>query len=267
MKRVAACVLLLAFFCSMAKGQGIISDVFSGKLVNPKAGAWARYSVTKGKAEPGRWDLVGTIRLAIVGEEKVGDKPGYWLETEYVPSVGDPSVCKMLLTGPANDPANVHKVFRREGLEKKQQLPIKPEGDDKKGRSAPPEGKKDDSAVAPPKPAKEPDGKLVVGEGESVFRIVSGVIVAQHYEAKNGDKKIDLYMNESVCPMGIVRLESEDGNLLLDDYGTGGPGARSVIDDPPPAAGKNAKESVKVDVRVEKEPKRTTPAKPSKGRP
>jgi hypothetical protein len=40
-----------------------------------------------------------------------------------------------------------------------------------------------------------------------------------------------------------------------------------VIDEPPPTAGKDAKGGVKVDVRVEKEPKRTTPPKPSTGRP
>jgi len=112
MKYLAGGFVALAFLCAAAQGQGVISDVFSGSLVNPKVGAWAWYDINGGRTADGGVIRLGAMRLAIVGEEKVRDKQGYWLEMEYVPSVGYPSVYKMLLTGPAKDPANVHKMFR-----------------------------------------------------------------------------------------------------------------------------------------------------------
>jgi hypothetical protein len=265
MKRFGGGFFALTLLCFAAQGQGVISDVFSGSLVNPKVGAWAWYEINGGAAPDGGIVRLGTMRLAIVGEEKVGDKQGYWLEMEYVPSVGYPSVYKMLLTGPAKDPANVHKMFLREGIEKKQEVSLKSEGQDKKGKADPPKGKKDDTAaVTPPEPATEPNRKLV---DETDITTASGVVHAQHYEVSGGDGKMDIWLNESVCPMGIVKMKSAEGSLLLREYGAGGPGARSVIDDPPPTAGKDAKGGVKVDVRVEKEPKPAPPPQPSKGKP
>jgi hypothetical protein len=265
MKYFAGGFFALAFLCAAAQGQGVISDVFSGSLVNPKVGAWAWYDVNGGLTADGGVIRLGAMRLAIVGEEKVRDKQGYWLEMEYVPSVGYSSVYRMLLTGPAKDPANVHKMFRREGLEKKQEVSLKSENNDEKEKAKPSEGKKDDNAAATaPEPAKEPERKLA---GEEDIATAGGEVHAQHYEVADDNGKIDVWLNESVCPMGIVQMKSEDGNLLLRNYGSGGPDARSVIDEPPPTAGKDAEGGAKVDVRVEKEPKRTTPPKPSKGRP
>ena len=264
MKRVAACVLLLPFFCAIAQGQGVISDVFSGKLVNPKAGAWAWYDVTGAQTEGGGTVQLGKMRLAIVGEETVKGKQGYWLEMEYIPSLGYPSIYKMLLTGPADDPANVQKVFRRDGTEKKEEVPLKPEGK-KKDR--------DKAEESPPEPKQEPERKLVGEEdiatsgGNVQGRSTSVTLHAQHYEVVDGNATLDIWLNESVSPMGIVQMKSGEGGLLLRDHGTGGAYARSVIDEPPPTAKENPKGGVKVDVRVEREPKRTTPAKPSKGRP
>jgi hypothetical protein len=254
----------LALLCFAAQGQGVVGDVFSGRLVNPKVGEWAWYEINGGATSDGGVVRLGIVRLAIVGEEKVLDKQGYWLEMEYVPSIGYPSVYKMLLTGPAKDPANVHKMFRREGLDKKQEVPLKPESHDGKGKAGSSKGKKDDTAAAtPPEPATEPDRKLA---GEDDIATAGGNIHAQHYEVADNSGKMDIWLNESVCPMGIVKMKSTEGSLLLREYGAGGPGARSVIDDPPPAAGKDAKGGVKVDVRVEKEPKPATPPETSKGK-
>jgi hypothetical protein len=265
MKCFAGGFAALALLCSAAQGQVVISDVFSGNLVNPKVGAWTWYDINGGLTADGGVIRLGAMRLAIVGEEKIRDKQGYWLEMEYVPGVGYPSVYKMLLTGPAKDPANVHKMFRREGLEKKQEVSPKPDGNDQKDEAKPSEEKKDDGAAAtPPEPAKDPERKLA---GEEDIATAGGKVHAQHYEVADDNGKIDVWLNESVCPMGIVQMKSEDGSLLLRNYGSGGPDARSVIDEPPPTAGKDAAGGVKVDVRVEKEPKQTALPKPSKGKP
>jgi len=263
MKRLAGGFLAVAFLCTTTGAQGVISDIFSGKLVNPKAGAWAWYDIDGGRTEDGAVIRLGTMRLAIVSEEKVRDKQGYWLELEYVPSMGYPSIYKMLLTGPANDPANVHKVFRREGLEKKQEVSLRPKGNSDEEKAKPSNSKNQDSAAdTSPGPTKESERKLVAEED---IPTAGGSLHAQHYEVVEGDTKLEIWLNESVCPMGIVKMNSEEGSLLLRNYGTGGPDARSVIDEKPPTPGKDAKGGVKVDVRVEKTPDKASGNKPSKG--
>jgi len=110
---VLRCVLLgVAFACACTgvAAQGIMSDLMNGKLINPEVGAYAWYSLKD--TVTGREFF---LRQAIVGEERVKRKTAYWLETELVPRVGFPSVYKMLLTGPASDPKNVHRLIVREG--------------------------------------------------------------------------------------------------------------------------------------------------------
>jgi hypothetical protein len=223
----------------------LLGDVFSGKLVNPKVGAWAWYDITSGKAESGGAAQLGMMRLAIVDEEKVKGKQGYWLEMEYVPSIGYPSIYKMLLTGPADDPANVHKVFRREGNTGKEEVPLPSDAE---------------KAAAPD--AAKSDRKLV---GDEDVKTPGGTLHAQHYQVTEGGESLDVWIDESVSPMGIVQMKSGDGALVLRDHGNGGREARSVIDDAAPKPN-DSKGGVKVDVRVEK-PSNKKDAVKSEGKP
>jgi hypothetical protein len=50
--------------------------------------------------------------------------------------------------------------------------------------------------------------------------------------------------------MGIVKMVSADGELLLRNYGEGGEDARSVIDDPPLAGGTEPNKEPKIEVHV-----------------
>jgi hypothetical protein len=220
----AFALISLILLSATAYGQGVLGDLLSGELVNPKVGAWAWYELkdsSSGKSF--------VIRMAIVDEEKVGTKTGHWFELEVVPMIGYRSVYKMLLTGPAKDPSNIQKMICREGLEQPQEIPV-------------------DAAQADPSSAKEPERKLI---GTEQMKTSTGVAVqSEHYELATDGGKTDLWLNSDVRPMGLVKLKSAQGELMLRNYGIGGQDARSVIDEPPALGGQN--DQMKVEVRVDK---------------
>lgn len=227
---------LLFLLCTRGYAQSIAGDVLAGKLVKPKAGVWAWYDLTE--SATGKNFLV---RLAIVGEEKVGMKTGYWLELEVVPLVGYKSVYKMLVTGPASDPANIHKMLQREGTGQVEDLPL---DKGKKDKGAP-KGEKEPQEPAAKEPERTP-------AGEEDITTPGGAVHAQHFEVGEGAAKQEVWLNEDVRPMGIVKLKSAEGELVLRNYGVGGKDARSVINEPLPPGSPEAGSDVKVEVHVEK---------------
>lgn len=232
---VAAVVMLAG---AHAPAQDIVGDVLAGNLVKPKPGVWAWYDV----GDPASGNTL-MLRLAIVGEEKVQDKTGYWLEIEVVPPVGYKSVYKMLVTGPANDPRNVHKMFQREGAEPAKEVPV-------------PTGPQADT----PK-AKTDGAKKLVGEEE--VEAAGAKMKASHYEIVQEGKQVDVWLSEAISPMGIVRMKSPASGMVLRAHGEGGEGARSVLDDDETPKGSKESEAVKVQVQVEKAPEAKKPKKGS----
>jgi len=221
--------ILLMFFAVVltaggARGQSIVSDVISGKLVKPEVGVYAWYELT---------DKVSSkkyfVRQAVVGKERVKLKSGFWVETEIMPQVGYPAIYKMLLTGPASDPGNVHKILLKEGPGPAQVVPVPPEEE---------KGKK-----------KEAISRKLLGKEK--LKTPQGEIEAEHVEIVVKQDKDDpgvrteVWLNEDVRPMGIVRMVSEEGELNLQRYGKGGPDSESVFDNP------NARLAPRTEVRVE----------------
>lgn len=208
-----------------ASAQDVVGDVLAGNLVKPKAGVWSWYDIADTAS-----DSTLMLRLAIVGEEKVKGKTGYWLEIEVVPTMGYKSVYKMLVTGPANDPKNVHKMFLREGTEPAKEVPVAPES----AAPAPPEGSK----------------KLV---GEEEIEAAGGKLRAKHYEIAQADKQIEVWTSENISPMGIVQMKSATSTMRLRASGEGGQEAQSALEQDTPKA-PNSAEAVKVQVQVDKTP-------------
>ena len=195
----------------------------TGKLVNPKDGAWAWYDLRDAETEQGL-----LMRLAIVGRERVRRRQGHWLEVEIVPMVGYRSVYKMLVTGPASDPSHLHQLLVREGREPVVEMELGDAGASE--RSAPPEQE-----------------RRLLGE-EDVRTRGGDVIRAQRYELGSGSERVEVWLNDDVAPMGIVRMVSAAGELALRNHGVGGQDARSVIDDPLPAGLGGKVEEMKVEV-------------------
>lgn len=204
MKRLL--VAILALICAPAvsvSAQGIMSDLMSGKLINPQVGAFAWYNLAD-KSTGQEYFL----RQAIVGTEKVNKKDAYWLETELVPRVGFSSVYKMLLTGPASDPKNVHRLVVREGDGAVQEVSLEEGAEWKEEENLPRE---------------------VVGV--ETITLPGGDIQAEHYIVKDGEPATEIWISEQVPPMGLVRMKNAEGELSLQRYGVGGKDGQSSLPD------------------------------------
>lgn len=202
-RMVCLAVITLAVLTPrMMHGQGIIGDVLSGKLIQPEVGVYAWYELND-KASGAKYFL----RQAIVGDEKVGNETGYWVETEIVPMEGFPSVYKMLLTGPANKTENIHKIIVREGASAPRNVPIEP----------------DDDAAA--ELSKEKQESL----GKEKITTLQGEVEAEHVAIEQKGGKTDIWLNEKVRPLGLVKMVSAEGELVLQRYGKGGNDAVSNL--------------------------------------
>lgn len=231
LRRIFLTVLVVLAF-GRAHAQGVLGDVFSGKLINPEVGVWAWYELTD-KASGAKFYL----RQAIVGAEQVKKKDGFWVETELVPQEGFPTIYKMLLTGPASDPKNVHQLFLKDGNNPPESVPVPQDG----------------------MPGSNGGDRKLVG-AEKV-KIASGEeFDTQHYAVGAGDNVAEVWLNDSVRPLGIVKMASNEGELVLQRSGTGGKDATSVIDAYAkeliaPGSGDNVRVEVRVNGEKKDQPK------------
>ena len=121
--------------------------------------------------------------------------------------MGYPAVYKMLLTGPASRAENVHKIIVREG-------------------QRPPETLEPDPAADADEDAGEIKRERL---GEDTFPLPEGEITAEHFVLVDGDQRTEVWLNDKVKPMGLVRMVSPQGELVLKRFGRGGPDAQSAI--------------------------------------
>jgi hypothetical protein len=223
MRRVLA-ALICTVLTSTALGQGILSDVFSGKLINPEVGVFAWYELTD--AETG---MKFFLRQAVVEEEKVKRKTGYWVETELTPQVGFPMIYKMLLTGPAYEEGNVHKVVVKEGTQAPREVPIDPE--------------------AFTDTAQGSDDRTLVGTEN--LTVAGKELACEHYRVGQGEDVTDLWVNDTVRPLGVVKMKTPQGVLQLQRFGKGGADGASAINRATPGG---PSKKTDVEVRVGDEP-------------
>jgi hypothetical protein len=192
-------VVLFLLSCGPGYAQNAVRDVLAGKLVNPEVGVWAWYEIE----DPGSEEKV-QLRQAITGEERVKRKTGYWVETQIRPQTGFSVVYKMLLTGPATEPGNVHAVFYQTGTELPLEVPL------------------DEFEME----GTAPDTESLTPVGEVAMPTPQGSIVCQHYKLADGT---EVWISDALPPLGIVRLQSSKGNMVLQSFGKGGPEAESRL--------------------------------------
>lgn len=203
MKQIA--ILSLIFFSMLipAHAQGLLSDILAGNLVNPEVGVFAWYELNDVSTQTKLF-----LRQAIVGTEKVKRKDGYWVETQIFPEAGFPATYKMLLTGPASDAKNVHRIIIQEGTGRAEEVPV------------------DSTEDETPEAVTAPKQSL----GKVTMETPDGPIEAEHFIIEESDGKTEVWINESVRPMGIVRMVSPQGELMLQRFGTGGEDALSAVE-------------------------------------
>ena len=199
------CLAIAATVVPNSFCQSLTDELLGGALIEPKAGQWVRYDVVDAKS--GEHLLV---RQAIVGKERVKRKQSWWLEIDIHSGDGSYSVVKMLLTGPANNPRNVVRIFRKQGIHPPEELPVESiEADDEK---EPGESKRKSLGL------------------ETLLLSDKTAIRAEHWRIMRGEKEVHLWSSNSVRPSGIVRLETADGVMMLRDFGVGGELGKSIMD-------------------------------------
>jgi hypothetical protein len=190
--------IVCALFAVSGHAQGVISQLLSGQMVNPRVGVWAWYELTD--AATGEKYF---LRQAIVGEERDGRKVGQWLEVQVRPQVGFPTTYKMLLTGPASDPANIKRIYYQSGNDPIQR--IEPESLE---------------------PQETPENTQPEPVNQQTIETPNGPIVCNYYKLPDGT---EFWLSDAVPPMGIVRLKSPEGELRLERFGEGGPDAATAL--------------------------------------
>ncbi len=201
--RVCLYTVVLTLFSGGVMAQGALSDIMSGKLINPEVGVFAWYDLKD--AETGQRLF---MRQAIVGRKQVGSQTGYYLETEVMPEIGFPIIYKMLLTGPASDPANVHEIVVKDGTHPAETLSVNML-----------EGAFDDDE----KETRESQGVVTISTP-------AGNIEAEHFLISKNGLQTEIWVNDDIRPMGIVKMINADGELVLNRFGTGGPDAESALE-------------------------------------
>ncbi len=222
MKRNMVLLFALLFCAPFAHAQGLVGDLLAGKLVNPKVGQWAWYNLTAAKG-----GKKYVIRQAIVDQERVNRKQGYWVEFEIIPEVGFKMVYKMLLTGPASDPTNIHRVIEKSGVDPAQEVAVE----------------KSEATASSTESKRR-------SLGLEDISTLDGIIRAEHYEVLDGTETIHVWINEKINPTGIVRIRSLDGEMVLRNHGSGGENADSVIVEKPLPPDVSAQPKTKPQVRA-----------------
>lgn len=200
--RLIAMTMLLLCIAGTSIAQGVLSEVMSGALINPEVGVYAWYTLK---------DIATDTRLfmrqAIVGKKEVEGKTGYYLETEIIPEIGFSIIYKLLLTGPATVPGNVHEIIVKEGVSPVETLPV---------------------TLLSSEETKSADSQRE-SLGMETVKMESGEIQAEHFRITEGDHITDVWINDDIRPMGIVKMVSPEGELLLNRNGKGGVDAESAL--------------------------------------
>jgi hypothetical protein len=125
-----------------------------------------------------------------------------------MPEIGFPIIYKMLLTGPASDPANVHEIVVKDGTHPAETLSVNML-----------EGAFDDDE----KETRESQGVVTISTP-------AGNIEAEHFLISKNGLQTEIWVNDDIRPMGIVKMINADGELVLNRFGTGGPDAESALE-------------------------------------
>ena len=186
-------VPVLLILCMESTAQSSIGGVLSGSLIKPEVGVFAWYELTDTSTQSKYY-----LRQAVTGKEKIKRKTGYWVETQLLPEQGIPLLYRMLLTGPANDPANVHRILWQKNTGTMDEIDVKDMVDQK--------------------PEALPQEDL----GEVELETFQGTMKCRHIRLKSEDD-LELWLNDAVRPTGIVQAKSSRGMLVLQRFGAGGP--------------------------------------------
>lgn len=199
------CLLAISLIpCKKAFTQSFMEDLFKGKILSSEPGVWAFYEITD-KSQ--KTNLL--LRQSITGTEKIDEKTtALWLESEIIPIEGFPSVFRFLISYDKNGKEKIHKIVIREGANPPQNIETQSMSETTENTLK----------------------KKFMGEEEIEYK--NGKIKAKHYEIEEDNTVKGIWLNDEVKPLGIVKLSTNEGDMILMKYGKGGEESKSALDSP-----------------------------------
>lgn len=193
---------LFTLLPKIAIAQSFMEDLFKGKMLSSEPGVWAIYEIIDKSTK-----THVLLRQAITGTEKIEENTtALWLESEIIPTEGFPSVYRFLISYDKNGKEKIHKIIIREGANPPQNI----------------------TTETIPENTGTPSKKNLIGEEEIEFK--NGKIKAKHYRIVEENTEKEIWLNEDVKPLGIVKLSTNEGEMILLKYGKGGEESKSAID-------------------------------------
>ncbi len=202
---ILLCLLIVFLnFCKTAFAQSFMEDLFRGKILSSEPGVWAIYDITD---KSNKTHII--LRQAITGTEKIDrDTTALWLESEIIPAEGFPSVFRFLISYDKNGKEIIHKIIVREGANPPQNI--------------------DNQSMSETKEISSK--KKFIGDEEIEFK--NGKIKAKHYKIEEDNTVKEIWLNDEVKPLGIVKLSTKEGDMVLVKYGKGGEESKSALELP-----------------------------------
>ena len=161
---------------------------------NAVVGAGAAYRVeTVGDEKPSRFEV------ALVGQEKVDDKPAYWIEMSLTSDGPDGrAMILKALASKVPDDVTINRVI----VKAPDQAPIE----------MPRQMLQRGGAVQKQTFAWKRSAKLL---GTEVINTPAGKFLCEHYQTTDGEETYDLWLSDEVRPYGLVKSQNSRITLLL----------------------------------------------------
>ncbi len=194
----AAAILALAATASAQMGMGGMGTAGGFRGVwNPVVGAGGLYEIQNQRQGPGGG--TSEMQIAIVGQETVNGKTGYWLEmTMDNPRAGGTMYAKYLYVLDAGKMQILRMVVQPPGRSPIE-MPVGGMGGGMMGNRQ-------------PQPQAADISKEAQDLGSESVTVPAGTFTAEHYKSGDG---ADVWVSPKVSPWGLVKLTSTNSNMTL----------------------------------------------------
>ena len=218
---LAAAITVAAFLPTTALGQGLSASGATPLAVDLKkvpVGSWAEYTMNVSNGTPGGVNMKS--RWALVARDDKGSTLEMSVDGQLAgPPAGKMTMKMVLAPDPIAAEKPVKQLIMQMGGQDPMEMPLTLPG-------------------APQQKFEKPDPKKLVAKED--IKVAAGSFKASHYRDNTPTGTVDIWINEGVNPLGIVKVVSKP------KPGATGPGGQPV----PPvtmelsARGKDAKSAI-----------------------
>ena len=191
-----------------------------------KVGAWTKYKITS--AKPEEEHSPSTLKLSLVGEEKTKGQNLFWFEIDMTDQNGDRDIIKYLTK---LDELNTQKGYMSIIFKHNDEPAVEYEFEIPEEQ---PEYQAETTySNETSKERKQETSTPNFTVDEQTITVPAGTFKCKHFVTVNEEngEKTEVWVSSKVPLMGIVKMVSDDGEMVLTAYDT--KGAKSAITETP----------------------------------